>query len=77
VNPSKDGNHHNRGEQEYFLFSLSDNDFITQDGKLFQYRYGHLLLTHDVGHMNFGKFSFKDASGYNLDNQALVFKVKF
>jgi hypothetical protein len=33
VNPSKDGHHHERGEQEYFLFSLSDNDFITQDGK--------------------------------------------
>ncbi|KAJ5459999.1 uncharacterized protein N7458_001551 [Penicillium daleae] len=60
VNPSKDGHHHKRGEQEYFLFSLSDNDFITQDG-----------------HMNFGKFSYKDASGYNLDTQALVFKVKF
>ena len=43
---------------EYYLFSLSDNDFITQDG-----------------HMNFGKFAYKDTSGYNLDNQALVFHV--
>lgn len=26
--------------------------------------------------MNFGRFPYADASGYNLDNQALVFKVK-
>jgi hypothetical protein len=26
--------------------------------------------------MNFGRFRYADASGYNLDNQALVFKVK-
>lgn len=44
---------------EWFLFSLSDNDFITQDG-----------------HLNGGKFTYKDASGYNVDNQALVFQVK-
>ncbi|KAH8678100.1 esterase-like activity of phytase-domain-containing protein [Xylariales sp. PMI_506] len=44
---------------EYFIFSLSDNDFITQDG-----------------HLNFGQFNYTDSSGYNLDNQALVFKVK-
>lgn len=43
---------------EYYLFSLSDNDFITQDG-----------------YMNFGKFKYKDASGYDLDNQALVFHI--
>lgn len=33
VHPSKDGDHDKRGEKEYFLFSLSDNDFITQDGE--------------------------------------------
>lgn len=27
------------------------------------------------GYMNFGRVQYKDASGYNLDNQALVFKV--
>lgn len=43
---------------EWFVFSLSDNDFITQDG-----------------HLEGGKFVYADASGYNLDNQALVFKV--
>ena len=43
---------------DWFLFSLSDNDFITQDG-----------------FMNFGKFPYKDASGFNVDNQALVFQV--
>ncbi|KEQ58327.1 3-phytase [Aureobasidium melanogenum CBS 110374] len=44
---------------EYFVFSLSDNDFVTQNG-----------------FMDGGKYSYKDASGYNLDNQALVFKVQ-
>lgn len=33
VHLSKDGDHDKRGEKEYFLFSLSDNDFITQDGE--------------------------------------------
>jgi hypothetical protein len=41
---------------------------------IFQY----LLLTNSLtGHMNSGKFSYKDASGYDLDSQTLVFKVKF
>ncbi|KAI4717773.1 outer membrane autotransporter [Aureobasidium sp. EXF-10727] len=44
---------------EYFVFSLSDNDFITQNG-----------------FMDGGKYAYKDASGYDLDNQALVFKVQ-
>lgn len=44
---------------EYYVLSFSDNDFITQDG-----------------HLNFGRFNYSDASGYNLDNQALMFKVK-
>ncbi|KAJ8110293.1 hypothetical protein ONZ43_g5907 [Nemania bipapillata] len=43
---------------EYFVFSLSDNDFITQDG-----------------YMNGGELPYADASGYNLNNQALVFKI--
>ncbi|KAH0168112.1 3-phytase, partial [Aureobasidium melanogenum] len=43
---------------EYFVFSLSDNDFVTQNG-----------------FMDGGKYPYKDASGFNLDNQALVFKV--
>ncbi|KAI5210302.1 hypothetical protein AUEXF2481DRAFT_93687 [Aureobasidium subglaciale EXF-2481] len=47
------------GDGEYFVFSLSDNDFITQDG-----------------YMNFGNYKYSDASDYNLDNQALVFKVQ-
>ncbi|MCJ1354055.1 MAG: hypothetical protein MMC33_004042 [Icmadophila ericetorum] len=51
VNPGKD-------DGEYFLFSLSDNDFITQDGFM-------------LG----GKFTYADDSGYNLDNQALVFQI--
>jgi hypothetical protein len=44
--------------EEWYVFSLSDNDFITQDG-----------------HLDGGKFAYSDASGFNLDNQALVFKV--
>ncbi|EPS26785.1 hypothetical protein PDE_01724 [Penicillium oxalicum 114-2] len=61
VHPSKEEHHYRQREpQEYFLFSLSDNDFITQNG-----------------HMNSGKFSYKDGSGYNIDTQALVFRIKF
>ncbi|OQO07717.1 hypothetical protein B0A48_07414 [Cryoendolithus antarcticus] len=45
--------------EEYFLFSLSDNDFVTQDG-----------------YMNGGKLKYADESGFNLLNQALVFKVQ-
>lgn len=44
---------------EYYVLSMSDNDFITQDG-----------------HLNFGQFNYSDSSGYNLDNQALLFKVR-
>lgn len=61
VNPSgpgcKDG--YTNSDGEYFIFSLSDNDFITQNG-----------------FMNGGKLPYKDESGFNLDNQVLVFKVK-
>lgn len=46
-------------KDEYYLFSLSDNDFITQDG-----------------YMNGGQLPYSDESGYSLDNQVLVFKVK-
>lgn len=48
----------NGRDGEYFLFSLSDNDFITQDG-----------------YMQGGKLKYSDESGFNLDNQALVFRV--
>ncbi|KAI9862451.1 MAG: hypothetical protein M1813_004301 [Trichoglossum hirsutum] len=47
----------NDGKQ-FFMFCFSDNDFVTQDGR-----------------MDFGKLRFKDKSGYDLDNQALVFHV--
>ena len=52
VNPGK-------SDGEYFLFTLSDNDFITQNG-----------------YLKGGNFTYKDASGFNLDNQALVFQVQ-
>ncbi|KAL7272431.1 hypothetical protein RUND412_004763 [Rhizina undulata] len=48
------------GDDEWFVLSVSDNDFVTQDG-----------------YLNFGTKQYADASGYNLDTQALVFKVKF
>jgi hypothetical protein len=44
--------------KDYYLISVSDNDFITQDG-----------------YINFGKQKYKDASGFDLDTQVLVFKV--
>ncbi|KAI8628800.1 esterase-like activity of phytase-domain-containing protein [Xylariaceae sp. FL1651] len=43
---------------EYYVFSMSDNDFITQNG-----------------YMNGGELPYADESGFNLDNQALVFKI--
>ncbi|EEP82723.1 conserved hypothetical protein [Uncinocarpus reesii 1704] len=55
---TKGRRHH--GKREYFLISFSDNDYITQRGRL-----------------NFGKFKYADQSGFNLDTQALVFRVSF
>jgi hypothetical protein len=43
---------------EWYLFTMSDNDFITQNG-----------------YINNGRIKYADESGYNLDNQALVFRV--
>ncbi|KAF7181960.1 hypothetical protein CNMCM7691_001348 [Aspergillus felis] len=60
VDPRGHKDKHSKKTREYFLFSFSDNDFITQDGR-----------------MNFGRFKYADESGYNLDNQALVFRVRF
>ncbi|KAF2865923.1 esterase-like activity of phytase-domain-containing protein [Massariosphaeria phaeospora] len=45
--------------KEYYLISVSDNDFITQNGFI-----------------NNGKVPYADASGFNLDTQVLVFKVR-
>jgi hypothetical protein len=45
-------------DDEWFVFSLSDNDFITQDG-----------------YLESGNFKYADGTGFNLDNQALVFKI--
>ncbi|KAF1837088.1 hypothetical protein BDW02DRAFT_492295 [Decorospora gaudefroyi] len=47
------------GGDGYYLFSFSDNDFVTQNG-----------------YINFGQNQYKDASGYSLDQQVLVFKVE-
>lgn len=65
---------------EYFLFVLSDNDFITQNGELplFSYNCYYCLYSHSVslGFMRGGTLPYADSSGANLNNQALVFKVK-
>jgi hypothetical protein len=45
-------------DDEWFVFSLSDNDFITQDG-----------------YLDGDAFKYADASDFNLDNQAHVFKI--
>lgn len=49
----------NGTDGKWFLFSLSDNDFITQSG-----------------YLNGGAYTYSDASGYNVDNQALVFQIQ-
>jgi hypothetical protein len=36
-----------------------------------------MLTIPRIGRMNFGRFKYADESGYNLDSQALVFKVRF
>ena len=34
------------------------------------------LMMQREGHLNFGKYAYKDGSGFNLDNQALVFQMR-
>ncbi|KAL4870766.1 hypothetical protein BDV12DRAFT_194969 [Aspergillus spectabilis] len=60
VEPESPGKKNKGGKTEYFLFTFSDNDFITQDGA-----------------MNFGRLPYADDSGFNLDSQALVFRIEF
>ncbi|KAL4775231.1 esterase-like activity of phytase-domain-containing protein [Aspergillus nidulans var. acristatus] len=60
VEPEKGPNKGKDNKTEYFLFSFSDNDFISQDGA-----------------MNFGRLPYADESGFNLNSQALVFRVEF
>jgi hypothetical protein len=60
VEPEGKGGEKDKGKkgEEYFLFSLSDNDFTTQNG-----------------FVNFAQLPYSDKSGFNLDSQALVFRV--
>ena len=49
-----------RGKRrDVFVFAVSDNDFITQDGS-----------------MDGGGLKYKDESGFDVDTQALVFRVE-
>lgn len=62
---------------EWFLFSFSDNDFVTQQGTTSSPQTApNRLANYQLGFLNFGQFTYADASGFNLDNQALVFQVK-
>lgn len=72
------GEFEKKGEgEEYYLISVSDNDFITQNG---QCSYSHAtlvcVLTYWLGYINFGRNRYSDASGFNLDTQVLVFKIR-
>ncbi|KAL8822764.1 MAG: hypothetical protein Q9170_008386, partial [Blastenia crenularia] len=74
---------------EWFVVSMSDNDFVTQDG---EFHVSFLLVEGEIsvvlcsgwlanlwwwiGYLNGGQYEYSDASGYDLDNQALVFQVK-
>ncbi|KAJ9664821.1 hypothetical protein H2201_005042 [Coniosporium apollinis] len=58
VEPKADGSQSSNDGKEYFMICFSDNDFITQDGR-----------------MNFGKYHYQDASGFEVDSQVLIFRV--
>lgn len=82
--PSSSKSKRGEGSGDYFLFSFSDNDFMTQDGKSLLPCLWHcgpkpslLNISGCLGHMNFGRFDYADQSGMNLDNQVLVFNVSF
>lgn len=45
-------------DDEYYLLTINDNDFITQNG-----------------YFNNGTVQYKDKSGFNLDTQALIFRI--
>lgn len=83
VEPQGHKDKHSKKAREYFLFSFSDNDFITQDGRfhekflLLEHKYADDIVFTRTGRMNFGRFKYADESGFNLDNQALVFRVRF
>ena len=67
-----------KGEgKEHYLITFSDNDFITQNGNfsLFpsQMQFSDKAT---LGYYNGGKNKYSDASGFNLDTQILVFKVR-
>lgn len=65
----------NGSDGNWFLFSLSDDDFITQSGKSCDAVGRRAEPDELVGALNNGSFTYSDNSGYNLDNQALVFQV--
>ena len=72
MTPSNDGSDGN-----FFLFSMSDNDFITQVMTqcypLLAWKFANVIPQN--GHLNGGEFNYSDASGFNLDSQILSFRV--
>lgn len=73
-----DGKFRTRGDgDEYYLISFSDNDFITQNGQcsaIVKQKTNN--LPNHLGYINSGRNRYVDASGFNLDTQVLVFKVR-
>ena len=75
---------HNGGEQDAGLLNEKWESIALApiDGRCGDDREYFLISASDndfitqSGAMNFGKFPYKDSSGYDLDNQVLVFKVK-
>lgn len=64
------------GNDEYFLFASSDNDFVSQNGTSLVFQYSEYFAnSKPTGFMKFGQIPFADISGFNLDNQMLVFKI--
>lgn len=39
--------------------------------------YGNVHANRVTGFMDFGRFKYTDESGYDIDNQVLVFRVEF
>lgn len=71
----------NDGEDgEWSVFSLSDEDFITQDGKCSCFSHSFLLWRIRAntlpGQLNLDKYAYRDAGGFNIDDQALIFQVQ-
>jgi hypothetical protein len=73
-----DRKYRTKGEgEEYYLISFADNDFITQNGTSSCFQLWDIFTNgRCLGYINSGKQQYADSSGFNLDTQILVFKVR-